>query len=155
MNSGSGQSYMDKLKAKNIPQAIIEEQNDQSIPTVQLSAEEWKRLTEAVQQMEKLSAELSTQKTVVAPTRTHGSSDALSITLMGARGVGNITGILADDYESEEEKRQREAQNVGSALGLVTGIVAGIVVGLVNGQASLSKDVNCDGDEDEDFDITM
>ena len=74
MNSGSGQSYMDKLKAMNMPLAIQqamqeeqqEEQTEQEIPMVQISAEEWMRLTEAVRRMEALSAELSAQKAVVA-----------------------------------------------------------------------------------------
>ena len=70
MNSGSGQSYMDKLKARNIPPALQEAMAEtapepkveQEIPMVQISVEEWKRLTEAVRQMEALSAELSAQK---------------------------------------------------------------------------------------------
>ena len=74
MNSGSGQSYMDRLKERNIPPALQEAmqgkepepQAVQTIPTVQISAEEWKRLTEAVRRMEALSAELSVQKAVVA-----------------------------------------------------------------------------------------
>ena len=70
MNSESGQSYMDKLKAKNIPpmiqEELLEEQTEQEIPTVQISVEEWKRLTEAVRRMEALSAELSAQKAVLS-----------------------------------------------------------------------------------------
>ena len=66
MNSGSGQSYMDKLKAKNIPpmiqEELLEEQTEQEIPMVQISAEEWMKLTETVRRMEALSAELSAQK---------------------------------------------------------------------------------------------
>ena len=66
MNSGSGQSYMDKLKAKNIPpmiqEELLEEQTEQEIPMVQISTEEWMKLTEAVRRMEALSAELSAQK---------------------------------------------------------------------------------------------
>ena len=66
MNSGSGQSYMDKLKAKNIPpmiqEELLEEQTEQEIPMVQISAEEWMKLNEAVRRMEALSAELSAQK---------------------------------------------------------------------------------------------
>ena len=70
MNSGSGQSYMDKLKAKNTPLAIQEElqkeAQDQTVPMVQMSAEEWMKLTEAVRRMEALSAELSAQKAVLS-----------------------------------------------------------------------------------------
>ena len=70
MNSGSGQSSMDKLKAKNMPLAIQqamqeeqqEEQTEQEIPMVQISAEEWMKLNEAVRRMEALSAQLSAQK---------------------------------------------------------------------------------------------
>ena len=66
MNSGSGQSYMDKLKARNIPPALQEAMEEtapeQEIPMVQISAEEWMRLTETVHRMEALSAELSVQR---------------------------------------------------------------------------------------------
>ena len=70
MNSGSGQSSMDKLKAMNMPLAIQqamqeeqqEEQTEQEIPMVQISAEEWMRLSETIRRMEALSAQLSAQK---------------------------------------------------------------------------------------------
>ena len=70
MNSGSGQSSMDKLKAMNMPLAIRqamqeeqqEEQTEQEIPMVQISAEEWMRLSETIRRMEALSAQLSAQK---------------------------------------------------------------------------------------------
>ena len=66
MNSGSGQSYMDKLKARNIPQALQEAMEEtapeQEIPMVQISAEEWMRLTETLHRMEALSADLTAQK---------------------------------------------------------------------------------------------
>ena len=74
MNSGSGQSYMDKLKARNIPLALQEAMEEtapeqmveQEIPMVQISAEEWMKLNEAVRRMEALSAELSAQKAVLS-----------------------------------------------------------------------------------------
>ena len=74
MNSGSGESSMDKLKAMNMPLAIQqamqeeqqEEQTEQEIPMVQISAEEWMRLSETIRRMEALSAQLSAQKAVVA-----------------------------------------------------------------------------------------
>ena len=70
MNSGSGQSYMDKLKVRNIPpvlqEAMEETALEQEIPMVQISAEEWMKLNEAVRRMEALSAQLSAQKAVVA-----------------------------------------------------------------------------------------
>ena len=66
MNSGSGQSYMDKLKARNIPPALQEAMEEttpeQEIPMVQISADEWMRLTETVHRMEALSADLTAQK---------------------------------------------------------------------------------------------
>ena len=74
MNSGSVQSYMDKLKARNIPPALQEAMEEtapepkveQEIPMVQISAEEWMKLNEAVLRMEALSAELSAQKAVLS-----------------------------------------------------------------------------------------
>ena len=66
MNSGSGQSYMDKLKARTIPpalqEAMEETEPEQEIPMVQISAEEWMRLTETLHRMEALTADLSAQK---------------------------------------------------------------------------------------------
>ena len=66
MNSGSGQSYMDKLKARNIPPALQEAMEEtvpeQEIPMVQISAEEWMQLTETLHRMEALSADLTAQK---------------------------------------------------------------------------------------------
>ena len=70
MNSGSGQSYMDKLKARNIPPALQEAMEEtapeQGIPMVKISTEEWMKLNEAVRRMEALSAELSAQKAVLS-----------------------------------------------------------------------------------------
>ena len=74
MNSGSGQNYMDRFKAMNMPQAIRQElmeearteAQEQTVPMVQISAEEWMRLTETVHRMEVLSAELSAQKAVLS-----------------------------------------------------------------------------------------
>ena len=71
MNSRSGQSYMDKLKARTIPPALQEAMEEtapeskveQEIPMVQISAEEWMKLNEAVRRMGALSAELTAQKT--------------------------------------------------------------------------------------------
>lgn len=65
---------MDKLKAMNMPLAIQqamqeeqqEEQTEQELPMVQISAEEWMKLNEAVRRMEALSAELSAQKAVLS-----------------------------------------------------------------------------------------
>ena len=61
---------MDKLKAKNTPLAIQEElrkeAQEQTVPMVEISAEEWMRLTETIHRMEALSAELSAQKAVLS-----------------------------------------------------------------------------------------
>ena len=61
---------MDQLKARNIPQALQEAMEEtapeQEIPMVQISAEEWMKLTEAVRRMEALSAELSAQKAILS-----------------------------------------------------------------------------------------
>ena len=65
---------MDKLKARNIPPALQEAMEEtapeqmveQEIPMVQISAEEWMKLNEAVRRMEDLSAELSAQKAVLS-----------------------------------------------------------------------------------------
>ena len=65
---------MDKLKARNIPPALQEAMEEtapeqmveQEIPMVQISAEEWMKLNEAVRRMEALSAELSAQKAVLS-----------------------------------------------------------------------------------------
>ena len=70
MNSGSGQSYMDKLKARNIPPALQEAMEEtapeqmveQEIPMVQISAVEWMRLSETIRQMQGLSRDLTAQK---------------------------------------------------------------------------------------------
>ena len=57
---------MDKLKARNIPPALQEAMEEtaleQEIPMVQISAEEWVRLTETLHRMEALSAGLTAQK---------------------------------------------------------------------------------------------
>ena len=92
--------------------------------------------------------------TVVAPTRSHGSSDAVSTALMGARGIGNVTDLFEDGEESEEEKREREARNAGSALGAVAGLVTGIAIGL-NQNHEPNIENNDDEDEDQGMGITM
>ena len=67
MNSESGKSYMDKLKAKNIPpQVQAEMQTEEEIPTVQISVAEWDELIASVNRLEELSAELKAQKAAFA-----------------------------------------------------------------------------------------
>ena len=62
MNSESGQSYMDKLKAKNIPPKLQSEEPAETIPMVQISQKEWMRLMEAMQRLIVLSADLKEQR---------------------------------------------------------------------------------------------
>ncbi len=90
----------------------------------------------------------------MAPTRTHGSSDAVSAALMGARGIANVGSIIEDDgEESEEEKREREARNAGEAVGVLVGGALGVAIELAERQATPTDDI--DDGEDEGFEITM
>ena len=157
---------MDKLKAKNIPSALQKSVEEQTISTVQISAEEWNRLCKMVQQMQALSSDLTAQRAdlkssaescryneksgtganrslregdtedsershrtgwegeresfrsyretyrsgrsnMVDSPRAHGGSDDIGVALMGARGLGNLTGIFDDREETEKEKQQR------------------------------------------------
>ncbi len=91
--------------------------------------------------------------TVVAPSRSHGSPDAVSTALMGARGLGNLTSLFEDGEESEEEKRQREARNAGSAVGVLVGGAVGVAIELSKPKPTPAEDV--DDGEDEGFEITM
>lgn len=90
---------------------------------------------------------------MVSPSRAHSSSDAVSTALMGARGLGNLTSILVEDEESEEEKRQREARNAGTAVGVLVGGAVGAVIELTKQHPTPTDDI--DDGEDEGFDITM
>ena len=90
---------------------------------------------------------------MVAPTRSHGSADAVSAALMGARGIANVGNIIDDGEESEEEKRQREARNAGSVVGFLVGGTVGAVIGLTQNHPTPTEDA--DDSEDEGFDITM
>ena len=212
MNSESGKSYMDKLKARNIPpQVQAKMQMEEEIPTVQISVAEWDELIASVNRLEELSAELKAQKaafaaeadkcradyegdtgakrgdsggdtkdlegslrtgweserksletylqkkhtgrrTVVASHGVRGNSDDTDLALMGIRGLENLTDILEDGDESEEEKRDREARNTGTALGVATGVIAGMAIGV--GQDE-DGDIEEDEDEKEDFGMTM
>lgn len=91
--------------------------------------------------------------TVVAPTRSHGSSHAAGLALMGIRGIANLTDLFEDGEESEEEKRQREARNAGTVAGALVGGAIGAVIELSKPKPSPTDDFE-DG-EDEGFDITM
>ncbi len=91
--------------------------------------------------------------TVVATPRTHGSSDAVSTALMGARGIAYVGSIIEDGEESEEEKREREARNAGEAVGAALGFGMGVVIELTQQKPTPTDDI--DDGEDEGFEITM
>ena len=85
--------------------------------------------------------------TVVAPSRSHGSADAVSTALMGARGIGYLTeGLFEDGEESEEEKREREARNAGTVAGALVGGAVGAVIELSKPKPTSTDDVD-DGEE--------
>ena len=92
--------------------------------------------------------------TVVAPTRSHGGSDAVSTALMGARGIANVGNIIEDDgEESEEEKREREARHAGEVVGALIGGAIGAVVELTKQKQTPTDDV--DDDEEQVMGMTM
>lgn len=62
MSSGSGQSYMDKLKARNIPSSLIEDEPKMENTMVQMSERDWNDLLAMVRRLEALSAELTAQR---------------------------------------------------------------------------------------------
>lgn len=62
MSSGSGQSYMDKLKARNIPSSLIEDEPKVENTMVQMSERDWNDLLAMVRRLEALSAELTAQR---------------------------------------------------------------------------------------------
>lgn len=90
---------------------------------------------------------------MVASSRAHGSSDAVSAALMGARGIANLTDLFENGEESEEEKRQREARNAGTVAGALVGGAVSAVIELTKQHPTPTDDI--DDDEDEGFDITM
>ena len=79
---------------------------------------------------------------MVSPSRAHSSSDAVSTALMGARGLGNLTSILVEDEESEEEKRQREAKNAGTAVEVLVGGAVGVAIELAKKQTTPTEDID-------------
>ena len=66
MSSESGQSYMDRLKAKNIPPTLRESEATEKIPMVQISAEDWDELMAAVESLTALSADLTAQRATLS-----------------------------------------------------------------------------------------
>ena len=91
---------------------------------------------------------------MVSSSRTNVHPNNLDISLMGLRGIANVTeGLFDDGEESEEEKRQREARNAGSAVGVLVGGALGAVIELSQPKSTATDDV--DDGEDEGFEITM
>lgn len=112
MNSESGKSYMDKLKARNIPpQVQAEMQMEEEIPTVRISAAEWEELIASVNRLEELSAELTAQRAQVHRADYQGDTGAER----GDSGgdTENLGGSLRTGWESERKSlthyRQKNA----------------------------------------------
>ena len=91
---------------------------------------------------------------MVSSSRTNVHPNNLDISLMGLRGIANVTeGLFEDGEESEEEKREREARRAGEAVGAVVGFGIGAVAELTQHKPTPTDDVE-DG-EDEGFEISM
>ena len=91
---------------------------------------------------------------MVAPSRSHGSSHAAGLALMGARGIANVGSIIEDDgEESEEEKRERESRNAASVAGILVGGAVGAMIELSKSKPTQTDDV--DDGEVEGFEISM
>ena len=65
MNSSSEQSYMDKLKTKNVPPTLRKKEEAPPL-TVQIRAEDWRELMAAIERFEFLSNELMAQREALA-----------------------------------------------------------------------------------------
>ena len=79
--------------------------------------------------------------------RTDVHPNNLDISLMGLRGIANVTeGLFEDGEESEEEKREREARNAGTAAGVVAGTITGIAI---RHHQNHEPDIENNDDEDE------
>ena len=94
MNSESGLSYMDKLKANNVPPQLRKEENLNMVQTVQISAEEWKRLMYLLTQLEGASADFLAQKATL--------SDAVS----------KYTEMMAKAVEEQEKATKRAVKMI-------------------------------------------
>ena len=58
-------------------------------------------------------------------------------------------------YESEEEKREREARHAGEAVGVLVGGAVGVAIELSKPKPTPAEDVDIDEDENKGFEITM
>lgn len=61
MSLGSEQNRMDKLKAKNTPAALRQQQETPQVPMVQISAEDWEKLQALLQEMRLASGQMASQ----------------------------------------------------------------------------------------------
>ena len=61
MSLGSEQNYMDKLKAKNTPAALRQQQETTQVPMVQISAEDWEKLQALLKEMRLTSGQMASQ----------------------------------------------------------------------------------------------
>ena len=61
MSLGSEQNYLDKLKAKNTPAALRQQQETLQVPMVQISAEDWEKLQALLQEMRLTSGQMASQ----------------------------------------------------------------------------------------------
>ena len=61
MSLGSEQNYMDKLKAKNTPAALRQQQETPQVPMVQISAEDWEKLQALLKEMRLTSGQMASQ----------------------------------------------------------------------------------------------
>ena len=61
MSLESEQNYMDKLKAKNTPAALRQQQEIPQVPMVQISAEDWEKLQALLKEMRLTSGQMASQ----------------------------------------------------------------------------------------------
>ena len=61
MSLGSEPNYMDKLKAKNTPAALRQQQETTQVPMVQISAEDWEKLQSLLKEMRLTSGQMASQ----------------------------------------------------------------------------------------------
>ena len=61
MSLESEQNYMDKLKAKNTPPALRQQQEVPPVPMVQINAEDWEKLQALLKEMRLTSGQMASQ----------------------------------------------------------------------------------------------
>ena len=61
MSLGAEPNYMDKLKAKNTPAALRQQQETPQVPMVQISAEDWEKLQALLKEMRLTSGQMASQ----------------------------------------------------------------------------------------------